>query len=141
MGIQPTFIDRSMTNKRVLDLANTFMYGLNSLQEYEKLVRKEGQNHKPKVDKLSDDTQSRAIAHIGHIFRSSTDDSIRKIIWTHKAPKDTQKGEQQDATLNIPEKFRFGRPRTCWIRIHVETIWEKYALLRGIQWQVQIGRS
>ena len=34
MGNQPTFIDRSMTNKTVLDMANTFMFGLSSLQEY-----------------------------------------------------------------------------------------------------------
>ena len=39
-GIQPTFIDRSATNKKVLDLANTLMEGLNDTQEYEELVRK-----------------------------------------------------------------------------------------------------
>ena len=53
MGIQPTFIDRSMTNKKVTDYANAFMFGMNNLEEYEELVRKEGSAHKPKVEKLS----------------------------------------------------------------------------------------
>ena len=85
MGTQPTYIDRSMTNKTVLDMANTFMFGLNSLQKYEELLRKEGQDHKPKVAKLSEYIRkNRAIAHIGHIFRSNTNHPIRKVIWTHK---------------------------------------------------------
>ena len=54
MGIQPTFIDRSMTNETVLDMANTFMFGLNSLSEYKELIRKQGQDHNPKVVNLSD---------------------------------------------------------------------------------------
>ena len=43
-----------MTNKTVLDMASTFMFGLKSLLEYEEFIRKEGQDHKPKVAKLSD---------------------------------------------------------------------------------------
>ena len=130
-----------MTNKKVLDIANTFMFGLNSLQEYEELVRKDGQNHKPKVEKLSDYTQNRAIAHIGHLFRSNTKDPVRKVIWTHKSPKEAREAEQQSATLNIQEKFRVGRPRTCWVRTHLETILEKYKFLGGFTGKFQFNNS
>ena len=137
MGIQPTFIDRSMTNKIVLDYAKAFMFGLNSLDEYEELVRKEGGAHKPKVEKLSDCIQNRAIAHVGHIFRAQTYDPIRKVIWTHKAPRDVNQREEEHVTLNIPKKIRVGRPRTCWIRTHLESVWEKYKYLGGFDGKFQ----
>ena len=50
MGIEPTFIDRSMTNSEVLEYANTVMSGLNSTGKYNDMVRKEGQNHRPKLE-------------------------------------------------------------------------------------------
>ena len=45
------------------------------------------------------------------------------MIWTHS--------EGEDATLNIPDKFRVGRPRMCWIRTHLEIIWERFKYLGG----------
>ena len=99
MGIQPTFIDRSMSNERVLEIADAFMFGMQSLDEYEELKQKEGQHHRPKIEKLSDYIQNRALAPIGHIFRDSTADPIRKVIWTQKNPK----MDQKDATLNTPK--------------------------------------
>ena len=40
MGIQPTFIDRAMSNKKVLDYANAIMYKMNNLDEYYELVQR-----------------------------------------------------------------------------------------------------
>ena len=40
MGIQPTFIDRSMTNKKVMFYANAIMFEMSNLEEYEELVKK-----------------------------------------------------------------------------------------------------
>ena len=92
IGIQPTFIDRAMSNKKVLDYANAIMYKMKNLDEYYKLVQKEGDAHKPKIMKLSEYIQERAIAHIGHIFRADTKDPVRKVLWKHKSPKETQTG-------------------------------------------------
>ena len=137
MGIQPTFIDRSMTNKKVLDYANVIMNNMSSLDEYYELAKKEGEAHKPKIVKLSEYIQGRAIAHIGHIFRADTKDPVRKVLWKHKSPKETQEGENKDVQLNLPEKFRVGRPRTCWIRTHLEIIWDRYKYLGGYEGKFQ----
>ena len=109
MGIQPTFIDRSMTNQKVLDMVNTLMFGLEKIQDYEILKEAEGSAHKPKVVKLSDYIKERAIAHAGHIFRTDTEDLVRKFIRTHMSPKDNPAGEKQNAELNIPAKIQGGQ--------------------------------
>ena len=77
----------------------------------------------PKMEKLSKYIEKRAIAHIGHLCRANCDDPVRKVIWTH--------AEGEDATLNIPSKFRVGRPRMCWIRTYLEKIWDKFKYLAG----------
>ena len=60
--------------QKVLDLANTLMFDLGRAQDYEEMKRKEGPDHEQKVVKSSDYIQERAIAHIGHICRSKTND-------------------------------------------------------------------
>ena len=137
MGIQPRFIDRAMSNKKVLDYANAIMYKMNNLDEYYELVQREGEAHKPKIMKLSEYIQERAIAHIGHIFRADTKDPVRKVLWKHKAPKERTEGENDDAKLNIPKKFRVGRPRTCWIRTHLEIVWERWKYMGGYEGKFQ----
>ena len=121
MGIQPTFIDISMSNEKVLELANAEMNEI-SVEEYKEKKRQEGENHVPKIERLSKYIANRAIAHIGHICRAEKKDPIRQVIWTHA---------EGDATLNIPDKFRVGRPRMCWIRTHLEIIWERFKHLSG----------
>ena len=66
------------------------------------LVRREGGAHKPKVVKLFDYIQNRASAHVGLIFRAKTDDPIRNVIWTHKAPRNMNQGKEENAILNFP---------------------------------------
>ena len=61
---------------------------MNNLEEYEELVRKEGSAHKPKIEKLSEYIQNKAISHVGHIFRADTKDPFRKLIRKHKSPKE-----------------------------------------------------
>ena len=51
MGFQPTFIDRSMTNNKVVGCAHAEIFGLNCVEEYRELARSEGENHKPKIEK------------------------------------------------------------------------------------------
>ena len=122
MGIQPTFIDRSMTNEKVLDMANAEISEV-SIEEYKEKKRQEGEEHVPKMEKLSRCIEKKAIAHIGHICRAGREDPVRKVIWAH--------AEGENATLNIPSKFRVGRPRMCWIRTHLEKIWDKFKYLGG----------
>ena len=83
MGIQPTFIDRSMSNEKVLELANAEMSDTSD-EEYKERKRQEGENHVPKIEKLSKYIENRAIAHIGHICRTEKKDPIRQVIWTIK---------------------------------------------------------
>ena len=110
MGIQPTFIDRSMTNKKVLEYANASMFGTSSLEEYEELVRKEGPAHKPKNVKLSEYIQNRAMAHIGPIFRADTNDPVRKVLQTQKSPKETQQEGDKNVKLNSQRNFEWEDP-------------------------------
>ena len=80
------------------------------------MKRSEGDNHTFKLEKLSDYIQSRAIAHVGHIFRAKTDDPIRKVIWIHRAPdidnniQDTEhsKKNQSGKTKNMLDRNTFG---------------------------------
>ena len=127
-----------MSNKKVLDYANAIIYKMSSLDEYYELVQKEGQAHKPKVIKLSEFIQSRAIAHIGHIFRTDTRNPVGKVLWKHRSPQETQLGENRDVKLNLPKKFRVGRPRACWIRTHLEILWERYKYLGGYEGKFQL---
>ena len=111
-----------MSNEKVLELANAEMNEI-SLEEYKEKKRQEGENHVPKIERLSKYIENKAISHIGHICRAEKKDPIRKVIWTHS--------EGENATLNIPDKFRVGRPRMCWIRTHLEIIWERFKYLSG----------
>ena len=52
MGIQPKFIERSMSNEKVLEIANADMYELD-VEDYKEKKRLEGEDHVPKMEKLS----------------------------------------------------------------------------------------
>ena len=137
MGIQPALIDRSMTNKKVMEYANEIMLEISNLEEYEEWVKKEGPAHTPKIIKLSEYIQNRAIAYIGHIFRAETKDPVRKVLWKHKSPKEPQQEDDNNVKLNYPKKFRVGRPRACWIRSHLEILWETYKYWGGFDVKFQ----
>eukprot|EP00973_Karenia_brevis_P061849 8602596-Karenia_brevis.AAC.1 len=74
LGLEPTFLNREMTNQKVLDIANCVLFEHNNLAEYISRKDQEGTEHVPKLMKLSDYIKKRAIAHLGHTIRASDED-------------------------------------------------------------------
>eukprot|EP00973_Karenia_brevis_P030503 4206932-Karenia_brevis.AAC.1 len=62
-----------MTNQKVL-IANSVMFEHNSLNEYISRKEQEGEEHVPKLLKLSEYIKKRAIAHLGHTIRATDKD-------------------------------------------------------------------
>eukprot|EP00973_Karenia_brevis_P022776 3134117-Karenia_brevis.AAC.1 len=79
LGVEPTFINREMTNQKVLDIANCVLFEHNNLAEYLSRKEQEGTDHVPKLKKLSEYIKERAIAHLGHTIRAADTDPVRQV--------------------------------------------------------------
>eukprot|EP00973_Karenia_brevis_P039213 5416000-Karenia_brevis.AAC.1 len=62
---------------------------------------------------------------LGHTIRSKASDPISQCIL--KYPSVDENPEMDMQAMNIPDKFRVGRPTTNWIRDTMQHVWNKWS--------------
>ena len=73
---------------------------------------------------------------MGHVFRAEKGDPVRDTVLLHEKQ---QAGNYSTPELNIPKKFRVGRPRTCWVRNTLSKIWEQFKWFGGYEANVRFN--
>ena len=99
LGVQPTFIDRTQTNARVLALAN------------KEAGAKE--DKPPKIKLISEIIKNRRVTLLGHVIRSDRKDPMKQVTFEDE--------HLRTKSLGIR---RAGRPRQKWIENTMREAWE-----------------
>ena len=97
LGIPPTFIDKTNTNKAVLEAAGKAL---------------SQKNTNVKMETFSETIKRRAIALLGHIFRLPTEDPMKQTSLRKNKPL-------------YPAAKRVGRPKLIWAKETYTSAWGK----------------
>eukprot|EP00973_Karenia_brevis_P086279 11964419-Karenia_brevis.AAC.1 len=87
---------------------------LQGVEEYRQIRDREGHEHHPRIRTFSSYVSIKAKSLMGHLFRANTNDPMRKATLLHQHTENFP--NPSPPGLNLPPKFRVGRPRVNWAR-------------------------
>jgi hypothetical protein len=105
LGLKTTYIDRTNTNKRILEIAE---------QEANK-DRKEGDRKRIRL--MSEIVKERCIKELGEVLRLGKDDPRRKVTFLNDSAKP-----------NLPPINRVGQPKAQWALVTMKRLWSQMAM-------------
>eukprot|EP00973_Karenia_brevis_P012077 1639139-Karenia_brevis.AAC.1 len=82
---------------------------LQGVEEYKQLKEREGHLHHPRIRTFSSYISIKAKSLMGHLFRANSNDPMRKVTLSHQHTENYPNALPPE--LNLPHKFRVGRPR------------------------------
>ena len=95
-----------------------------------KRKRREGAGHDPKIKPFSNWETDGAARFVGQLFKADYYDLPIDVTFLQPEPEE---GDTSTSVLELSNKFRYGRPRICWVRHYSGIAWDGFKGLVGDQ--------